>query len=127
MAHAGVIGLAAAWLVALMVAVAGAQPPKSGAATMKNPVTSTAEPIAAGTRAYHQAFEFCHSESGTGTGALAPKSTHPPNLVDAKWDPGSTDGEIFVSIKEAIGPKFDTKPMEAKMTDTEIWNVINYL
>ena len=48
-------------------------------------------------------------------------------LVDATWEYGSTDGEIFTNIKDGIGPKFDMKAMKAKMMDTDIWNVVNYL
>ena len=126
-AHAGLIAAAAAWQVSLTVAVAGAQAPKNDAAKMKNPVKSTAESIAAGKTAYNKYCKFCHNEDATGNGALAPKDTHPPNLIDAKWDHGSTDGEIFTNIKDGIGPKFDMKAMKAKMMDTDIWNVVNYL
>ena len=56
-----------------------------------------------------------------------PKDTHPPNLTDAKWDHGSTDGEIFAVIKDGIGPKFDMKGYNSKMTPQEMWNVVNYL
>ena len=125
-AHLGLFGVAAAWLVALSMAVVGAQAPKD-AAKLKNPAKATPESIAAGKTAYNKYCKFCHNEDGTGNGALAPKDTHPPSLVDAKWDHGSTDGEIFVSIKEGIGPKFDMKPMKAKMMDADIWNVVNYL
>ena len=97
------------------------------AAKMKNPVKATAESIDAGKVTYNKYCKFCHNDGGTGNGALAPKDTHPPNLIDAKWDHGSTDGEIFENIKEGIGPKFDMKPMKAKMMDTDIWNVVNYL
>ena len=55
------------------------------------------------------------------------KDINPSNLTDDKWDRGSTDGEIFTNIKDGIGPKFDMKPMKAKMMDPDIWNVINYL
>ena len=97
------------------------------AAKMKNPVKATPESIDAGKTAYNKYCKFCHNEGGTGNGALAPKDTHPPNLIDAKWDHGSTDGEIFENIKEGIGPKFDMKAMKAKMKDEDIWNVVNYL
>ena len=60
-------------------------------------------------------------------GPMAPKDTHPSYLTDAKWDRGSTDGEIFTVIKEGAGPKFDMKGFKSKMTDQEIWNVVNYL
>ena len=120
-------GTAAAWLIVVSAAAVSAQAPKSNAAKMKNPVKASAESIEAGKTAYNKYCKFCHNEGGTGNGALAPKDTHPPNLVDAKWDHGSTDGEIFTNIKEGIGPKFDMKPMKAKMKDEDIWNVVNYL
>ena len=117
----------AVWALAVGVAVLSAQAPKSDAAKMKNPVKATSESIEAGKTTYNKYCKFCHNDGGTGNGALAPKDTHPPNLIDAKWDHGSTDGEIFENIKEGIGPKFDMKPMKAKVKDEDIWNVVNYL
>ena len=38
-----------------------------------------------------------------------------------------TDGELFMVIKEGAGPKFDMKGFKSKMTDQEIWNIVNYL
>jgi len=123
-----ICGAAAAWLVAVSVAALSAQAPKNAAAAkMKNPVKATAESIEAGKTAYNKYCKFCHAEGGTGNGALAPKDTHPPNLIDATWDHGATDGEIFENIKEGIGPKFDMKAMKAKVKDEDIWNVVNYL
>ena len=120
-------GTAAAWIVAVSVALVSAQVKNPEAAKIKNPVKATADSIEAGKTAYNKYCKFCHNEGGTGNGALAPKDTHPPNLVDAQWDHGSTDGEIFTNIKEGIGPKFDMKPMKAKLKDEDIWNVVNYL
>jgi len=97
-----VCGAAAAWLIAVSAAATSAQTPGGDAAKMKNPVKPTPESIDAGKTAYNKYCKFCHNEGGTGNGALAPKDTHPPNLVDAKWDHGSTDGEIFTNIKEGI-------------------------
>ena len=122
-----IVAAAAAFLVVFATS-AGAQGVKNAeAAKIKNPVKPSPDSIAAGKTAYNKYCKFCHNEDGTGNGALAPKDTHPPNLVDATWDHGSTDGEIFTSIKEGIGPKFDMKPMKTKMMDTDIWNVVNYL
>ena len=121
-------GAAAAWVVAVSMAAVSAQAPKNAeAAKIKNPVKSSAESIEAGKTTYNKYCKFCHNEGGTGNGALAPIDAHPPSLIDATWDHGSTDGEIFTNIKDGIGPKFDMKPMKAKMMDTDIWNVINYL
>jgi mono/diheme cytochrome c family protein len=125
--RAAMLAVAAAWLVSLGVAV-GAQAVKNPeAAKLKNPARKTAESIEAGKTAYMKYCKFCHGEDAKGNGALAPKDTHPPNLIDATWDHGSTDGEIFTNIKDGIGPKFDMKPMKAKIMDADIWNVVNYL
>ena len=58
---------------------------------------------------------------------MAPEGTHPSNLTDAKWDRGDSDGEIFVVIRDGAGPTFDMKGYKGKLTDTDIWNVVNYL
>jgi mono/diheme cytochrome c family protein len=97
------------------------------AAKMKNPVPANAASLAAGKASYTKYCQFCHGETAKGDGKMAPKDSHPSDLTDAKWDHGSTDGEIFTNIKDGIGPKFDMKPMKAKLMDADIWNVINYL
>ncbi len=122
-----IVAAAAAFLVSFAASASAQGVKNAEAAKIKNPVKSSPESIAAGKTAYGKYCKFCHNEDGTGNGALAPKDTHPPNLVDATWDHGSTDGEIFTSIKEGIGPKFDMKPMKTKMMDPDIWNVVNYL
>lgn len=124
-----IVAAAAAWILSLSVAVpVSAQGVKNAeAAKIKNPMKSSPESITAGKTAYDKYCKFCHNDDATGNGKLAPKDTHPSNLVDATWDHGSTDGEIFTSIKEGVGPKFDMKPMKTKMMDADIWNVVNYL
>jgi mono/diheme cytochrome c family protein len=94
---------------------------------LKNPVASSPESIKAGAASYGKYCKFCHNADAKGNGPMAPKDTHPPDLTDATWDRGSTDGEIFMVIKEGAGPKFDMKGFKSKMTDQEIWNVVNYL
>src|SRR5882672_7752761 len=94
---------------------------------LKNPVASSPESIKAGAASFGKYCKFCHNADAKGNGPMAPKDTHPPDLTDAKWDRGSTDGEIFLVIKEGAGPKFEMKGFKSKMTDQEIWNVVNYL
>jgi mono/diheme cytochrome c family protein len=125
--QASIVGAAAAWLVSIAVAVSGQAVKNPEAAKLKNPAKATPESIAAGQTVYGKYCKFCHGEDAKGDGPLAPKGTHPPNLIDATWDHGSTDGEIFTNIKEGIGPKYDMKAMKAKMMDADIWNVVNYL
>lgn len=111
----------------LALAAVGAAQGNPEAAKMKNPVAASAESIAAGKAAFTKNCRFCHGADAKGDGPMAPKDTHPSNLTDGKWDRGSTDGEIFAVIRDGAGPKFDMKGYKSKMTDTEMWNVVNFL
>ena len=116
-------------VAALTSVSAGAQGPGGSpeGKKMKNPVASSAESIAAGKAAFAKNCRFCHNADGKGNGPMAPEGTHPSNLTDDKWDRGSTEGEIFLVIQNGAGPKFEMKGYKSKMTDPEIWNVVNFL
>jgi len=94
---------------------------------LKNPVASTPASIKAGQSLFQKDCRFCHGADAKGDGPMAPEGTHPPNLTDDKWDRGSSDGEIFAVIRDGAGPKFDMKGYKSKMTEQEIWNIVNYL
>ena len=96
------------------------------AASVKNPVPATPESIAAGRQLYTRRCASCHAASGEGGPGndLIPAA---PSLVDAQWDHGSTDGEIFDSIKNGVAPDFNMVPFKDTLKDDEIWNVVNYL
>jgi mono/diheme cytochrome c family protein len=111
----------------LALAAVGAAQGNPEAAKMKNPVASSAESVAAGKVTFTKNCRFCHGADAKGNGPMAPKDTHPSDLTDAKWDRGSSDGEIFAVIRDGAGPKFDMKGYKSKMTETEMWNVVNYL
>jgi mono/diheme cytochrome c family protein len=115
--------------ITLGAALAGAQNPGGSAEgkKMKNPVASSPESIKAGQAAFQKNCRFCHGADAKGNGPMAPEGTHPSNLTDDKWDRGSTDGEIFLVIQNGAGPKFDMKGYKSKMTDNDIWNIVNYL
>ena len=115
--------------VVFMTVVAGAQNPGGSpdGKKMKNAVASSAESIAAGKAAFQKNCRFCHGADAKGNGPMAPEGTHPSNLIDDTWDRGSTDGEIFLVIRDGAGPKFEMKGNKSKLTEPEIWNVVNYL
>jgi mono/diheme cytochrome c family protein len=96
------------------------------AAKVKNPVASTPESIAAGKQVYTKSCAPCHGLNGEGGPGndLIPAA---PNLVDDKWDHGSSDGEIFDNIKNGIGPDFNMVPWKDMVKDPDIWNVVNYV
>jgi len=95
------------------------------AAKAKNPVASTPESIAAGKMVFAKCAP-CHgisAEGGPGND-LIPAA---PSLVDAQWDHGSTDGEIFDNIKNGVPPDFTMVPFKDQLKDNDIWNVVNYI
>lgn len=97
------------------------------AAAVKNPVPSTPMSIAQGQRLYQSNCRQCHGARGAGDGPFAPKNPSPPNLTDAEWKFGSSDGEIFAVIANGAGPDSPMKAMRRSLSDNDIWNVVNYL
>ena len=119
---------ACACALLLTVSIAAQNPGGNpDAKKMKNPVASSPESIKAGQAAFQKNCRFCHGADAKGNGPMAPEGTHPSDLTDAKWDRGDSDGEIFVVIRDGAGPKFDMKGYKSKMTETDIWNIVNYL
>jgi mono/diheme cytochrome c family protein len=94
---------------------------------LKNPVKATADSIAAGQAAYARNCRFCHGPEAKGNGPMAPKDTHPSDLTDAKWDRGSTDGEIFMVIRDGAAPEMKMKGYKGRLSDNDMWNIVNYL
>ena len=116
-------------LVALVTVPVGAQNPGGSpeGKKMKNPAASSPESIKAGQATFQKNCRFCHGADAKGNGPMAPEGTKPSDLTDATWDRGSTDGEIFLVIQNGAGPKFDMKGYKSKLTEPEIWNVVNYV
>jgi len=98
----------------------------TAAAAMRNPVTATPTSLAAGRQIYQRNCATCHGTSGAGGPGndLIPAA---PSLVDDQWDHGSSDGEIFDSIKNGVPPDFNMVPWKDKLKDEDIWNLVNYI
>jgi mono/diheme cytochrome c family protein len=129
-------GLAVAFAVAMSTAGYAAQAkPAQGAKpvanpkALKNPVAADAASIAAGQALYAKYCRACHGQAGKGDGpaAAALKDVKPADLTDATWTNGSTDGEIFATIHDGIGPKFAMNAFAGRLNDTQIWNIVNYV
>ena len=119
-------GLALAFTAAVSLSAQNPGGSPEGKA-LKNPVASSSESIEAGKAAYAKNCRFCHGPEAKGNGPMAPRDTHPSDLTDAKWDRGATDGEIFLVIQQGAGPEMKMKGYKGRMTDNDIWNVVNYL
>jgi mono/diheme cytochrome c family protein len=122
-----VSALVVAWFV---VSVSVAAQNIGGSAegkALKNPVAPAAASVTTGQQLYQKNCQFCHGPKGLGDGPLAPKDSKPANLTDAKWDRGSTDGEIFKVIMEGAGPDFKMKGVKGRIADNDVWHIVNYL
>jgi cytochrome c len=104
------------------------------ARAMKNPVEATPASIASGKFLYEQHCASCHGAGGKGDGEKAQTLIgrglpRPSNLTDDKWDFGSTDGEIFVNIRDGVGTRGAMEGLKEKpgISDTDMWNIVNYV
>jgi mono/diheme cytochrome c family protein len=113
----------------LVMSVAAAPQPQGNpdAAKVTNPVAATPESVAAGKAIYNRRCRGCHAEDGTGGPPKEQNEAVASNLVDAEWDHGATDGEIFHTIRNGVPPQFVMEPWDDRLSETDTWNVVNYL
>ncbi len=50
-----------------------------------------------------------------------------PISIDDKWAHGGSDGEVFTTIREGVGPEYIMGPFKDRLKETDIWNIINFL
>jgi len=96
------------------------------AAKITNPVAATPESVAAGKDIYQRRCAVCHGIKGQG-GSGSDISPPAPDLTDAEWKHGSTDGEIFDVIKNGVQPDLNMEPFGDRIKDPDIWNIVNYV
>ena len=97
------------------------------AANVINAVPATPKSIADGGTLFNRSCASCHGKTGTGDGPAAKQlNPKPSNLVDAEWTHGTSDGEILAVVRTGI-PKTAMKGFASKMTEHEMWDVINYV
>lgn len=115
-------------LILLVLGFQSPTAPRKGgnpeAARVKNPVAPTPESAVAGKRVYQRLCIRCHGASGKGDGEAA-VGAEPADLTSGKWVFGSSDGEIFASIRE--GTSKDMEGYAERFSETDTWNVVNYV
>jgi cytochrome c oxidase cbb3-type subunit III len=94
------------------------------AAKVQNPVASNPESIAQGRRVYQRLCSRCHGPQGKGDGGGG-GGAQPADLTDDQWDYGPSDGEIFSAIHD--GTSIDMEGYASRISDTDIWNLVNYV
>jgi mono/diheme cytochrome c family protein len=88
---------------------------------MMNPVRATPASLGSGRKLYEKLCMECHGEKGDGVNG--------PNLIDDQWDHGSTDGDIFVFIRDGSVGSAAMKGLNGRpgVGATEMWNLVNYV
>ena len=121
---AGTVFCLLAFLAVWFTAVHGQQN-RAEAQKLKNPIPSDAESIEAGKKSYQRFCASCHGPKGKGDGGLALSGGTPSDLTDETWDYGSSDGEIFVAIRDGLSS--DMLAYKEKLTEKQIWQIVNYI
>ena len=103
------------------------EPQEAAAEIPENPIEATEESVRAGLRVYGRFCRSCHGINLDGRGQSPSPGTRPANLVDDEWVHGDSDGEIYNVIRQGVPPNYDMDAWEGRITDEEIWHVVNYL
>ncbi len=115
----------AIWLATNAGAQEQEQHRNAEAQKLKNPVLSDAESVEAGKKLYQRYCAGCHGPGGKGDGGMALSGGTPSDLTDDVWDYGSTDGEIFVVIRDGVTS--DMLAYKEKLNEKQIWQVVNFI
>jgi cytochrome c len=101
---------------------------------LKNPVAATPQSLASGKRLFDRLCADCHGPTGNGVSEAAHAlgnagDVRPSDLTDDKWDHGSTDGEIFIDIRDGVGGNNIMRGLNGKpgIADREMWDIVNYI
>nr|UXE45359.1 hypothetical protein Hi04_10k_c4711_00005 [uncultured bacterium] len=121
------------------VVSAAAQPSARGATgapatSASNPAAATPDAIATGKRLYDANCAACHGNRAQGAVKAGitisileeQRGKQPPDLTDDQWDHGSSDGEIFTSIKRGLPPSM-MPGFGGALSDDDIWRIVHYL
>ena len=121
----GVLVIATMWLALSSGAQEKEQHRNLEAQKLKNPVPPDDESIEAGKKIYQRRCASCHGPTGKGDGGMALSGGTPSDLTDETWDYGSTDGEMFVNIRDGFSA--DMLAYKDKLKEKEIWQVVTFM
>jgi len=118
------------FMAAFLAVAVTAQEKRGGnpeAAKLKNPVAMSPESIEAGEAIYMKRCRGCHSRDLSGGPPKEAGDHEASNLIDEKWDHGSTDGEIYHVIRNGIPPELVMEPWDDRINETETWHLVNFI
>ena len=92
--------------------------------SMKNPVAKSDASDKAGLAVFTKNCAACHGKTGLGDGVKARALKNFPGDFSKADFQGLADGDIFYKTKTG---REEMPKYEGKLTDDDIWNVVNYL
>ena len=90
-----------------------------------NPIPSDASSIEEGRKLFQRYCASCHGATAKGDGSMALAGGTPSNLTDETWDHGSSDGEIFVVIRD--GTSSDMESYKERLNDKQMWQLVLFI
>jgi cbb3-type cytochrome c oxidase subunit III len=117
--------ISAMWLTHYADAQEKGQSRNVEAQRLKNPLPNDAETVEAGKKLYQRHCASCHGKGAKGDGGMSLSGGTPSDLTDETWDYGSTDGEIFVAIRDGVSA--DMLAYKEKLDEKQIWQVVTFL
>jgi mono/diheme cytochrome c family protein len=95
--------------------------------TLTNPFLPDEESLRIGREVFNTQCAACHGRQGRGNGlAAASLSIKPPDYGNGHLDI-HTDGDIFYWIQNGISQGSPMPAFKEKLTDDEIWHVVNFV
>ncbi len=90
---------------------------------LKSPITYTKKSISQGRNVYMRNCTGCHGADAKATVDVVADAT---DLTSPKlWKNGTTEGEIFRSIREGQGASMPT--FKNQLKEEDIWHLVNYI
>jgi cbb3-type cytochrome c oxidase subunit III len=95
----------------------------SDAKKLKSPVPYTKKSISQGRSVYMRNCTGCHGADGKATVDVVADAT---DLTSPKlWKNGTTEGEIYRSIREGQGASMPT--FKTQLKEEDMWHLVNYI
>jgi mono/diheme cytochrome c family protein len=95
-------------------------------AAADGPLPNTRKSIAQGKQYYLTSCVECHDQDGKGLNRRDFSGTAPADLTDPDaWQHGTSPAQISSSIRD--GTKQDMPPFKGKLSDQQIWHIVNYV
>lgn len=113
----------AAGLILPLLSAADERMAPDAARKLANPLTTTADALREARKTYLRLCQYCHGADGR---AQANPDFEAPSLRDpSQWRYGTSDGELFVSIRDGAG--HEMPPFRKQLKDDQIWQLVLYV